>query len=369
LPVSHLVYGLRISVPEALPGIPFESEFSEIDVRIRLKQFPAPSPLPSGFFYISPQDGERGEPNLRVGALPGGKHIGFFYGDGARFAVDREGREVWADWPREYTLEDAATYLLGPIFAFVLRLRGFACLHASAVALDGRAIALFGFAGAGKSTTAAAFALSGFSVLSDDLAVLVDRGDRFLVQPGYPRLNLWPDSVRTLFGSEGTLPLIAPTWDKRYLALDQEGCRFEPKPLPLGAVYILDEREEGLTAPVVEELAGCSAFTALVANTYLNYLLDIDMRLREFDVLSRVLAGVPVRRVRPTSDPGKTFALCDTIAADAMRLMVRKSVNGLRKRIDSARRLPDWRRRESIGSGQAPQPPRMMNCLPDSADS
>jgi hypothetical protein len=197
--------------------------------------------------------------------------------------------------------------------------------------VDGQAIALLGLAGAGKSTTAAAFALSGFSVLSDDVGVLDDQRDRFLVQPGYPRLNLWANSVRTLFGSVDSLPRITPTWDKRYMALDRDGRRFESKPLPLGAIYVLGEREENLTVPVVEDLAGHEAFAKLVANTYVNYLLDRDMREREFDVLGRVLAGVPVRRVRPTADPSKIFALCETIAADARKLMVHESANTLRK--------------------------------------
>jgi hypothetical protein len=63
----------------------------------------------------------------------------------------------------------------------------------------------------------------------------------------------------------------------------------------------------------------------LVANTYVNYLLDREMRTTEFDVLRRLLAEVPVRRVRPTADPSGIFALREAIAADARRLAVRES--------------------------------------------
>ena len=329
MPVSHLAYGLRFAVKNALPGFRAQSKITAADVQVRLKENPAssstfPNP-PADFFYTSPNRDAQGRPNLQVGMLNGGKHFGFFYSDGARFAVEREGREIWADWPENYTLEDACTYLIGPIIAFVLRLRGVICLHASAVAVSDHAIALFGLAGAGKSTTAAAFALKGYSVLSDDVVALADHEDSFLVQPGYPRVNLWPDSVRTLFGFEDALPRITATWDKRYLALDQEDRRFQAAPLPLGAIYILGGREAHLTAPIVEELTGHEAFATLVANTYVNYLLDGDMRAREFDVLGRVLAGVPIRRVRPTADPTKVFALCETIGADARQRMVHAS--------------------------------------------
>jgi hypothetical protein len=323
LSVLHLAYGLRIAADAPLPGLAVQSGTQAIDVRIRLNErsvFPPAIPTsPDKLLYVSSNLDEEDHPALRVALLKGGKYFGFFYSDGARFAIDRTGREVCVDWPENYTLEDACTYLLGPVLAFVLRLRGVTCLHASAIALDDRAIALFGLAGAGKSTTAAAFAVRGFPVMSDDAAVLADLGDRFLVQPGYPRINLWPDSVRTLFGSEDALPRITPTWDKMYLELDQNGRRFQSSPLPLGAIYILGEREAELIDPVIEEVVGGEAIMTLVANTYVNYLLDRVMWAREVDVLSRLMAVVAVRRVRPTADTSKIFALCESITADATR--------------------------------------------------
>ena len=319
--VIHLVYGLRIEVDVPLPGLPVQSVTQGVDVRVRLKDglvIPPAAPTSADkVLYSSSNLDEEGHTTLRVVLLGGGTSYGFFYSDGARFTIDRMGRNISASWPENYTLEDACTYLVGPVIAFALQLRGVTCLHASAIALEDRAIALFGLAGAGKSTTAAAFALRGYSILSDDIAVLADLGDRFLVQPGYPRINLWPDSVRSLFGTEDVLPRITPTWGKRYLPLDHEGNRFQSNPLPLGAIYILDERQAGLTEPVIEEMVGGETLITLAANTYVNYLLDSDMRAREFDALSRLLAGVPVRRVRPTADPSKVFALCESIAADA----------------------------------------------------
>lgn len=322
---THVAYGLGICSDVPLPGLPLNADLRGVDVRIRFEDLSA-FPLGVSFssadlIYSSPSLDARGTPNLTVGKFAKDGHIGFFYSDGARFLVDRQGREVHAHWPDSLTLEDACTYLLGPILACVLRLRGITCLHASAVAMQGQAIALFGLAGAGKSTTAAAFALRGYPVLSDDVAALTEQGDRFLVQPGYPRINLWPDSVRALLGSETTLPRITPTWDKRYLALDQNGCRFQPRPFPLGAIYILDERDDSLRMPVIEEVTGGEALMALVANTYVNYLLDSDMRAREFGVLSQVLAKVPVRRVQIPVDPTKAFGLCESIAADVAQLI------------------------------------------------
>jgi hypothetical protein len=320
---SHVAYGLRLAANIALPGLPLRLDSDTFDVRIWLKDwtiFPTTF-LESADIFYSSSDNAEGEPSLRVGWLAGGDYFGFFYGDGVRFAVERRGREVWADWPEHYTIEDACTYLLGPVLGFVLRLRGMTCLHASAVAVGKHAIAVLGFPGAGKSTTAAAFARSGFSVIADDVVALVENGKDFIVQLAYPRVNLWPDSVRALFGSEDALPQITPTWDKRYIALGDDGLSFAAKPLPLGAIYFLGERDPALAAPFIEEVAGANALRELVANTYVNYLLDRDMRSQEFDVLGRVVEKIPMRRVRPQADPSTVFNLCGAIATDARRVL------------------------------------------------
>lgn len=333
--VSHVVYGLRVAANTALPGLPVRFDLDAFDVRLQLKDwstFPATFPESVRIFDTSLDNCADSQSNLRVGVLPGGHYFAFFYSDGVRFAIEHRGREVWGDWPENYTLEDACTYLLGPVIGFLLRLRGVTCLHASAVAVDEHAIALVGFPGAGKSTTAAAFARCGFSVIADDVAALADDGEKFLVQPGYPRLNLWPDSVRALFGSAEALPRITPAWDKRYMALGTNGFAFEAKPLPLGAIYLLGGRDQALAAPIIEEMAGRDALAALVANTYVNYLLDRDMRSREFDVLSRVVTGIPIRRVRTPADPSAVFDLCRAIAADARQLIVPAAASALRQR-------------------------------------
>lgn len=319
---SQLAYGLQIEVDVPIPGLLAGSKQQTADVRVRLNEKPlflSPSFDSIRDLYChGANSGEHGEPSLRVAIVSGGQYYGFFYVDGARFAVERGGLEIWADWPHGYTFEDACTYLVGPVMAFALRLRGETCLHASAIAVGNRAIALIGAPGAGKSTTAAGFAKLGFPVLSDDVVVLTGPRESLLVQPGYPRLNLWPDAVRLLLGSEEALPRITPTWDKRYMQLDRHGeYRFQSNPLPLGAVYILGDRETGLNAPAIENVAGSRALMLLLGNAYGSYLLNEEMQKRDFELLSHVAAQVPVRHVHPLADPSKVYALCNAIASNA----------------------------------------------------
>jgi len=68
----------------------------------------------------------------------------------------------------------------------------------------------------------------------------------------------------------------------------------------------------------------------LVSNTYANYLLNAEMRTREFEVLGRIVAGIPVRRVRTLADPSKWSDLCETIVEDARQVASKDGVNTVR---------------------------------------
>ena len=83
------------------------------------------------------------------------------YQDGTNIFLRNNASRIWVTWGPESCVEEAATYLLGPVMAIVAQLRGTICLHGSAVAIDGQAIALLGPQSAGKSTSAAAFARAG----------------------------------------------------------------------------------------------------------------------------------------------------------------------------------------------------------------
>ena len=316
----YSAYGLRISADLPIRALSESTTSNALDLEIWLGSEPPWlcefADSPSTFWYTSPDEDDPGRPALTAVKLAGGSYFRLSYGDGTTFVVDRLGSRIWATWSGASTVEDTITYLLGPVLGFVLRLRGITCLHASAVAVGEQAIALAGPAGAGKSTTAAVFAQRGYRVLSDDVTPLLARRDFFLVWPGYPRVCLWPDSVASLYGSAEALPRLTPNWEKRYLPLDDNGCRFQPKALPLAAIYLLDERSAASSAPLVEPVPAGADLMALVTNTYMNYLLDREQRAREFELLGRLLARVALRRVKPHQNPIHLARLCEVIVDD-----------------------------------------------------
>ena len=311
------IYDFSISANRAIPGVP-SSPTDAIDLSIHFGSLPAWAreldPSNYQLSYTSEHTDNSGQPLLHVFHLLDGAFHYFRYADGTEFLIDNAGCEIWNCWREPLTIEDATTYLLGPVFGYVLLLRGVVCLHASAVVVDNEVIALVGPAGSGKSTTAAAFSSRGFSIIAEDVVTLDDRDDEFLVRPSYPCIRLWPASVKALYGTESHLPRLTPNWDKRYLALTRE--KFGREPLPLSAVYVLGERSHAAAAPFIEQLDRAEALLSLIANTYTNYLMDKTMQARQFDLLTRVLQTVPVRKITPHSDPARIGSLCRTIIED-----------------------------------------------------
>jgi hypothetical protein len=324
--VFYSGYGMGLCADRQVPGLAPLSTTPRVNVRLYLGS--APPDLSHMLkaarepWYVSPLVDERGEPASAVWRLAGGDYLRVRYRDGTEFVLDRHGTHVWATWLETSTLEDAASYLLGPVLGLLLRLRGVTCLHASAVAVGGWAVAFLGPAGAGKSTTAAAFAGRGYSVLADDIAALSQQGGAFLVLPGYPRLRLWPWTVDALTAAGGKFPRLPPDWGERryHLDLTRNGYRFQQQPLPLAAIYVLEERRNDAVAPAIEAMPAAAGLMTLVANTSMNYLLDNAMRAREFEFLGRVLACVPLRRITLPADLARLPALCDAVHRDVQGL-------------------------------------------------
>lgn len=316
----YTAYGLCLSCNEAFPGFLKVHDTAKPDIRVWLNSrppwYPVSEEISKQPFYISPDLDSAGRHSISVWEVPSARGFHIAYDDGTEFFLDSNGSKIWATWPNSLSLEDAAVYLRGPIMGFVLRLRGRVPLHASAVDIGGRAILLMGPPGAGKSTTAACFAQLGYPVLSDDIVPLVEQDGTFLAQPGYPRVCLWPQSVEALFGSADVLPLITPNWTKRFLPLQETESRFSSEPLPISAIYWLDERTEAPDSTEIQGLAPRDAFITLVGNSYMNYLLDATMRVKEFDVLARVAAQIPLRRVRSHRDLQGLEELCQSIERD-----------------------------------------------------
>lgn len=309
---TYSAFGLALRSSLPIPGLNAVEDRSAADITIWMDARP---PGLAGheaarLWYPTARNDEHAD-GLKVWRLCDGPFFRFQYADATEFFVNQTGTEVYATWPDSSTLEDSSIYLLGPVLGFALSLRGITCLHASAVAIRGQAVALLGAGQAGKSTTAAAFAQLGYPVLTDDVAPLIERGGVTHLQPAYPQLRLWPDSVALLYGSGDALPPLTPTWTKRALDLSSHGYAFQSEPLPLAAVYVLGDRGDR-GQPSIEPVAGRDRLRTLLAHSYVGYLLDRNMREQQFLTLTRAFR-IPMRRVISADGASQVFRLCSRI--------------------------------------------------------
>jgi hypothetical protein len=278
--------GLTIVADRAIPGLGCADPGASADLTIYAGQVPFFGSAP----HVSLDSGDRGRHGAQqVVASRNCYGYRFEYVDGTRFWIDVAGERIWMTWCT--TFEDACTYLIGPMMAFVLRLRGDVVLHASAVKVGDSAMAFVGPHGSGKSTTAAALARAGCPVITDDLLRLTAEPTGWLAHPYGSALRLWPTSAALLYGDPERLPRITESWDKRGLALEAEGeAAPAAGPIPLGRVVFLSRAPAAAPAFETRPVHGAGGILSLIANSSGGHLLDAHARAHEFRAIAR-LAG------------------------------------------------------------------------------
>jgi hypothetical protein len=166
--------------------------------------------------------------------------------------------------------------------------RGFLVLHASAVAVGGRAVAFMAQSGTGKSTLAAAFGQHGHELITDDfLCIEFDADEQPFVRPAFPYVKLYPEVVEHFARTEGEVPMKQFAADEK-LAWRSAGGLAGGR-LPLQSIYILsdaDSNEEIVDLPKME------AFVQLVRYSLALRILGMTgSRESHFRQVVRLLEG------------------------------------------------------------------------------
>jgi hypothetical protein len=207
--------------------------------------------------------------------------------DFADFILSPTGHDVTA-WPAPGVSAQTVEHLyLNQVLPLALSKQGKLVFHASAVEIDGAAVAFMGASGRGKSTLAASFATHGFRFLTDDGLTVEAHGGAHRVLPSHPSIRLWLDSKAALISPDTpTAPAVEFTSKSRFLA--GERIAFCDAARPLRRVYFLGD---GNCAEIAfARLAPAEAAIELVKHSF---LLDVEARdvlAAHFDELSRLAA-------------------------------------------------------------------------------
>lgn len=303
--------GATVASDVPLPGLPDTADPVDIDVTfVRASACPS---VDSPWKMIDPP-----RTAWRAPGVEGSRLRLQFSGAGGEwvdFLISERGDRVTVTLGAGVDAAEAAQLLLGSVYSCILSQRGTTCLHASVVACDGRALALVGPKGAGKSTLALACVQQGAELVADDVAALGLRDGVVTAAAGGPQLRLWADTTSALLDPGAD---VRPIWaqeeqrpPKRYHHVD--GRAAPDDFLPLAGVWLLAPRGSGATS--ARDLAPTELFARLTGARHMSNFLDETAHRRDFTCLATVAATVPGREVQRPHDLSTVAAVARTILA------------------------------------------------------
>ena len=239
----------------AAHGLSIQSDLALPELRLALSE----TTEPSLSIRIEPRSGAPSTAGFDVDIAPDA--VAFDHFEFGRVTV-HGGREIVVR-PHERADERAlALFLAGPALAVALHQRGLLVLHATAIAIGGRALAILGEKGAGKSTLAAALTRRGHRLLSDDVVAIEERDGASFALAGTASLKIQPEAARALGVDPGTLAPLHPDAEKR--AWPGGTGEDAPTATPITTLLVASAGTEPSLAP----LAAPAAFLEVVRHTY-----------------------------------------------------------------------------------------------------
>ena len=196
--------------------------------------------------------------------------------------------------------------LAGTASAFLLALRGETVLHASAVAIEGSALAFVGQSGRGKSTLAALLCVDGAELVTDDVLA---------VDPGPPVSCVGGAHEVRLRSAAAVIAETRPDRPTRLTA--DERLAFTPVPAPLQSLplsaIIIPSPSRTTTEIAVKVVPPADALFVLLSFPRVHGWRQPDVLRRDFTTLSQLVNLVPVLSVTvpwgPPFDPDVTRSL------------------------------------------------------------
>ena len=279
---TYIAYGLHIYSSIKLPELtPCQSATADITIRFeRLELNPLEN---SSSYYCFKAENER---------------MYLFWHEIGTISIS-SGKEIIIDPIPNFEERRLRLFILGAAIGTLLHQRGYTVLHASAVAINNKAVVFTADKGRGKSTMAAALHARGQDLIADDV-VAIDFNDRKqpIVYPAFPQLKLWPDAITHLGQNPDELPKLSNKFEKREYISKTD---FTKQPLKLQQIFVLGQDDE----IAVKQLSPQQIILYLIKNTYVarfGTALLPSGDISQLSKLSELANHVSINRlVRPNS--------------------------------------------------------------------
>lgn len=208
--------------------------------------------------------------------------------------VVRNGQEIVVDMPPSIDAGLVRQLLLGTVMGVALGQRGKLVLHASCVECRGRAVAIVGASGWGKSSLAAALVARGFRLVADDVTAVEIGAHAAAVYVGVPQIKLAPVVAAALGFESARLTTLWEGEKKKALGVP---LRAAARPIPLSKIFVLD----GGDSVAITPFRPSEAIFQLIAHSYPTRLPDVADAQR-MERCKQVAQRVPVLRAVRTAD-------------------------------------------------------------------
>ena len=283
----YKAYGLGIHSDIALSDL-LPSQSGKTDVRIRLGKL-------DESFLQAELNGGITRSGYGITARASTEAVTFHW-RGIGTALVRGGSDVIVDAAAGINERDLSPYINGSILAVLLHQRGLMVLHASAVVLNGQAVAFLGDKGAGKSTFAAFLQNRNHTLLTDDLVPVKFVDNRAFAVPGFPSVRLWADSVESIGVDPRSLPMINSFVNKHSY---RRSDGFSDDPVNISRLYVLTENAE----INIRKIEPRESFIEIVRNCYLSRYTDATgQTASHFKNCAALAASVPVYELNRPHD-------------------------------------------------------------------
>ena len=203
-----------------------------------------------------------------------------------RYAVSTDGTEVRCE--RGTVVEHAQErFLFAQVLPLAAVLRGFELLHASAVCLNGAAVAFAGPSGVGKTTLMSRLVVRGAGFLTDDVLALEQGADGPIAYPGPPYLAVL-DGDADQVDVAGRIGRLVGTSDKLNVVVPVGRGAF-----PLRAVYHLESGPGLQLEPI-----GSDIVRRLLASVFVPYFVTPERLQRQLEMAQLLGETVPQFRLQ-----------------------------------------------------------------------
>ena len=176
-------------------------------------------------------------------------------------------------------------FLVGRVLPWAAVLRGHEVLHSAALGWNGRAIAIVGETGMGKTSLPVQLAMRGMDFFSDDVLALERAGGRIVAHPGAGIASI-RDAERDAMprDSWARLGKVLGHSGKTYLEV---ACA--ARPLPLAALYFLARGERLSIEPITHVDP-----RLLLSSTFVLGVQTPDRLLNQLETCSEIARSVPL---------------------------------------------------------------------------